>query len=136
MNNKSRWKLAQYFEIRWWKSYAKSQNPQYLKDKKRYWQSVLDKIEPPIKTTDISAIDVGCGPAGMYIMLENADITAVDPLLQSYENELSFFSRKMYPWVKFNNISFEAFNTINSFDVVFCLNALNHFENLEESVIV
>ena len=131
---KIRWQLAQFFEFRWWKNYLRGKSPnEYLGWKKKYWGSFLESIE--LKLADISypAIDIGCGPAGMFMILPG-DITAVDPLLTSYE-ELPIFNQSSYANVNFVHSSFEEFASEKQFNTIFCLNAINHFIDIEASFV-
>jgi len=57
----------------------------------------------------------------------------MDPLLAEYEQELSHFSKTMYPKVHFKTSSIEDFNLEQTFDTVFCLNAINHVANIEKA---
>lgn len=132
MKTSKRWRLAQYFEIRWWKNYLKNKDiDSYLTWKKNYWIDFLAKIDDyakPVATSKI--LDAGCGPAGIFIALENHDVTAIDPLLSRYDKELDHFDQKSYPLTKFHTVSLEDFEQPNSFDLVFCLNAINHVSDL------
>lgn len=131
---KIRWQLAQFFEFRWWKNYLRGKSPnEYLEWKKKYWVGFLESIE--LKLADISypAIDIGCGPAGIFMILPG-DITAVDPLLTSYE-ELPIFNQSSYAKVSFVHSSFEDFASEKQFNTIFCLNAINHFIDIEASFV-
>ncbi|WP_199137123.1 class I SAM-dependent methyltransferase [Pedobacter sp. ASV12] len=132
MRTSKRWRLAQYFEIRWWKNYLKHKDiDSYLTWKKNYWIDFLAKIDDyakPVATSKI--LDAGCGPAGIFIALQNHDVTAIDPLLNRYDKELDHFDQQSYPLTKFHNVSLEDFEQPDSFDLVFCLNAINHVSDL------
>lgn len=130
MNN-FRWKIAQFFEKKWWQSYIKNKDANsYLQWKKNYWLTLLSelnlvhKIKAPI-------LDVGCGPAGIFIILEG-EIVAIDPLLNEYE-ELHIFDKEKYKDVAFITQSFEEFSTQTKFNTIFCLNAINHFTDINLS---
>lgn len=128
-----RWKIAQWFELRWWRQYLRNKNKaDYLAWKKSYWIGVLDKIAGEIKI-DITkpVIDLGCGPAGIYIALANKKITAVDPLLDEYESQTQFFKRSDYPEVTFIKNTIEDFDAGGlKYDVVCCMNAINHVHDI------
>ncbi len=128
-----KWKLAQYLEIRWWKNYQKKLDDTYLDGKKDYWNRVLDacKLEVPKGKT---ILDVGCGPSGVYSILEGNEVEGVDPLIEKYTNEIKFFSPNTFPHVQFHTTPFEDFVAQKQYDEVFCLNAINHFRSLEESI--
>lgn len=135
MKKSIRWRVAQFFEARWWNKYlAHKDVEQYLKWKKGYWQGVTDKIS---KSLDITpgqyVLDAGCGPAGIFINLPANKVTAFDPLLDTYEANLPHFKREMYPDVDFYTASLETFKSAQLFDVVFCMNAINHVSQLDEA---
>lgn len=125
-----RWKIAQAFEVRWWQHYLRNKpTADYLEWKRDYWKEFLDKIKVQPRTGS-SAMDVGCGPAGIFIILDNLKVDALDPLLPTYSDKLDHFEKKAYPNVNFHEIPFEKYNTEQQFDYVFCLNAINHVADL------
>jgi 2-polyprenyl-3-methyl-5-hydroxy-6-metoxy-1,4-benzoquinol methylase len=129
-----RWKIAQYFELQWWRKYLRNKDKAtYLTWKRSYWQTLLNKIESDIKpTASKSIIDLGCGPAGIFIALPQNTVTAVDPLLDEYETQTQLFKRSDYPNVKFIKGTIEDFDTGGvKYDIVFCMNAINHVHNIE-----
>jgi 2-polyprenyl-3-methyl-5-hydroxy-6-metoxy-1,4-benzoquinol methylase len=130
-----RWKIAQYFELRWWRTYLRDKDKTtYLDWKKNYWQTLLAKIAGEVKIdASKSVIDLGCGPAGIFIALPKNKITAVDPLLNEYETRTQFFKQSDYPNVTFENSTIEEFDSTGSrYDVVCCMNAINHVHNMRE----
>mgnify|MGYP006076883839 CR=1 FL=1 len=131
-----RWKVAQFFERLWWLSYLKKKNKsEYLSWKKNYWLEFLNNFPFKFNTNQI-ILDVGCGPAGTFILsnFESAKSwTAIDPLVLSYK-ELEIFNKEDYPKVDFINSNFEEFKADKKFDVVFCINALNHFINIDKNL--
>ncbi|MEM9821426.1 MAG: class I SAM-dependent methyltransferase [Bacteroidota bacterium] len=98
--------------------------------KRKYWQQFLEKNEIDLSPGQ-HILDVGCGPAGVYMLLDQQKVVAVDPLLDRYASSLDHFDRQFYPWVQFNPIPFEAFVIDQQYDKVFCLNAINHVADLE-----
>ena len=66
----------------------------------------------------------------MYMIWEDHPVTALDPLLESYE-QLPHFSRDRYPHVSFFAEALETWETTESFPWVFCLNVINHVSDLE-----
>lgn len=132
---KIRWAIAQFFEKFWWKNYLKKKDPsEYLQWKKNYWMSFIEDIQFNFKENDGINLDIGCGPAGTFILSEetNTQWFALDPLLDNYEN-LDIFNPTAYPKVEFIHSSFEDFETENRFDNIFCINAINHFITLKEN---
>lgn len=135
MKKTLRWRVAQTFEARWWKNYlAHKDVATYLKWKTNYWENILNTIgkalalEPGCKV-----LDAGCGPAGVFIALPGYEVTACDPLLDTYDNTLSHFKKQMYPEVKFVTSPLETFGSHLTFDVIFCMNAINHVSELDEA---
>lgn len=129
-----RWKLAQNFEILWWRRYLKRKPVQsYLDWKKSYWQTFLERLKIEVSISE-SILDVGCGPAGIFIILSNENLDAVDPLLNEYESNLEHFDRKKYPNVNFIHAPFENFETEKKYDKIFCLNAVNHVRDLKKCI--
>ena len=129
-----RWKIAQWFELRWWKKYlADKQRAEYLEWKKNYWRHLLSLISNSINLEPSKNIaDMGCGPAGVFIALPQNKITAVDPLLDEYDKQVPFFKKSDYTYTTFVNDSIEDFQPTNKFDIVFCMNAINHVNDIEK----
>jgi len=130
-----RWRTAQFFETLWWKNYlAKKDVNEYLKYKIIYWNKVLESISSKVKLNQNDYIlDAGCGPAGIFIALKDQKVVAFDPLLDTYNQTLEHFKFEMYPSVKFKTDTLESFKSEDQFDIVFCMNAINHVSELEKS---
>lgn len=137
---KLRWKIAQAAEIRWWQSYLnKKDKGEYLDWKKKYWRQFLEDCNMEVPT-GASCADIGCGPAGIFTVLEEQQVMAVDPLLEQYEAKLAHFNPADYPKVSFQTLPLEQLvnaQFVNAqfenaqFDYVFCLNAINHVADLD-----
>lgn len=126
-----KWKLAQKLEYQWWIQYLKKKNPsEYLDKKIQYWNKILGAIEDvvAIQPTD-TILDAGCGPAGIFIALHNNKVEAIDPLLSKYVN-LPVFKPSNFEWTNFRNIPIESLEDKEKYDVVFCLNAINHVNDI------
>lgn len=125
-----RWHIAQFFEIRWWRRYLKHRDKSgYLNWKRGYWLDFLQKSDlqlPP----GARVLDAGCGPAGIFMILEEQHVDALDPLLDQYEKSLPHFRRGDYPQVRFVDAPLESFFPDDNYDFVFCLNAINHVADL------
>ncbi|HNL08690.1 MAG: class I SAM-dependent methyltransferase [Chitinophagales bacterium] len=126
-----KWKLAQQLELLWWKNYLRRKSPaDYLVWKRRYWQNFLQNLAlqlPPI----CDVLDAGCGPAGIFTILEQQKVVAIDPLLAHYAEQLSpHFTTAAYPHVRFEDCRLEDINYQQSFDYIFCINAINHVSDL------
>lgn len=129
-----RWQIAQFFEIRWWQHYlcGKDKN-RYLDWKKNYWKALVDRLGLQVEP-DVSVLDAGCGPAGIFTILPNNRVDAVDPLLDRYERDLSHFRKSEYLNVRFFSETIEDFQPAQTYDYVFCLNAINHVSDLNFSL--
>ena len=130
-----RWRIAQFFELFWWRRYLSGQDKTaYLAWKRAYWRQFLDRFDlwPP---PDTGVLDAGCGPAGVFIILREMQVDALDPLLTAYERRLPHFSRADYPKVTFFETGLEHFFPEKKYDTVFCFNALNHVDNLRQSIL-
>ncbi len=128
----TRWKIAQWFEKKWWNNYLQKKNTkEYLSWKKKYWNNFLKSISFEIKS-DSKILDIGCGPAGTFILskqITNNKWTALDPLIDNYK-KLAVFKPTKYPHVEFINSTFENFQSNKIFTTIFCINAINHFINI------
>ncbi len=129
-----RWHVAQFFEIRWWQRYLGKRDPAaYLDWKRQYWRDFLAQsglLVPP----GARVLDAGCGPAGIFTVLEEQEVDAVDPLLHRYEKNLPHFRPAEHPNVHFINALLEKFFPDRQYDFIFCLNALNHVASLQQSL--
>ncbi|MBP6455183.1 MAG: class I SAM-dependent methyltransferase [Chitinophagaceae bacterium] len=132
MAAKLRWKIAQWAERKWWQIYLKNKKTSdYATWKIDYWTNFLEQCKPEISIQENHQIlDAGCGPAGLFIALPNHQVTALDPLLDSYEKDLPHFKKSNYPNTTFITSSLEDFDLKNKFDVIFCLNAINHVSDI------
>ena len=125
-----RWKIAQAAEIRWWQKYLKGKpKSDYLHWKRNYWTDLLRQLQLDLPGGE-HHLDAGCGPAGVFMILQQNEVDAVDPLLDQYEDKLEHFSQNDYPWTKFVNLPLEQFTSEKKYDKVFCFNAINHVANL------
>jgi SAM-dependent methyltransferase len=128
-----RWQWAQKAELKWWKQYLRRQEPaEYLHRKAMYWRRVLESAGFAPQPGE-RVLDAGCGPAGIFIILQDQEVDAVDPLLDAYEAELTVFYKKNYPHVRFFAEALEAFRPPVAYPTVYCLNAVNHVRDIEKS---
>jgi len=130
-----RWKIAQFFEKKWWKNYLREKEPEdYFLWKQNYWNNfVLEIREWVIPLPDQSLLDMGCGPAGIFMVLPG-QVTAVDPLLGQYKEKLPFFIPEKFNNVIFQTSTAEGFNCQTQFDVVFSLNVINHVTDIKRAI--
>lgn len=136
MKGSAKWRLAQQLELRWWARYLRGRNPEdYLAWKRSYWRGFLEPLGPELNMPEgARVLDAGCGPAGVFTVLQPYDVTAIDPLLDEYDHKLAHFDRRAYPWVRFETVPLEFFRADRPFDVVFCLNAINHVSDLDAAL--
>ena len=126
-----RWQIAQALEIRWWKNYLRKKDKAvYLRDKQQYWQKVLAKMDLQLKPGE-RVLDAGCGPAGIFIILDRQKVDALDPLLDQYAEQLDHFDPSAYPWVNFETRPLETIQVFQAYDKVFCLNVINHVADID-----
>ena len=127
-----RWRIAQFFEILWWKNYLGNKDKAtYLAWKTDYWRSFLQKSEIDLPN-HATILDAGCGPAGIFTILTNYRTDAVDPLLGQYETALPHFSKSDWPHVRFFESTLEDFAPQHQYSTVFCLNAINHVIDIDQ----
>ena len=135
MKKTLKWNIAQKAELQWWENYLKGKDvEEYHIWKRNYWQGLLEIIEPvcPIEN-GMSVLDAGCGPAGVFMNLQQCKVDAIDPLLDNYNNTLPHFKTADYPYVTFFNTPMEQFATDKKYDIVFCMNAINHVIDIKHS---
>lgn len=126
-----KWKLAQKLELKWWRNYLRKQPIDvYLQNKRAYWQRVLGSIQLELREED-HVLDAGCGPAGIFLILDKQKVVAIDPLLNQYGQQLDHFKAAWYPHVDFQSHKLEDLVVDKSFDYIFCLNVINHVEDLD-----
>jgi len=128
-----RWKIAQWFELKWWQRYFSGKDKaQYYEWKRNYWNELLGQISDSLPLADSRHIaDLGCGPAGIFTVFADKQVVAVDPLLDEYEQTLSFFDKKDFPYTTFIDQSLEDFSPTEKFDITFCMNAINHVADID-----
>ncbi len=128
-----KWRIAQSLELKWWKKYLSDKNiNEYLVWKAGYWDEMLFSIEKYIELPEHHDIlDAGCGPAGIFIALKRNSVVAVDPLLDEYVAN-GLLDTSHFPWTTFVTNSLENIEYTDKFDYIFCLNAINHVNDLEK----
>jgi len=129
-----RWRLAQFWEIRWWRWYLQDKDKgTYLQKKSAYWQRVLAVCDLNLKGEE-ALLDAGCGPAGIFMILKGKPLVAIDPLLQQYEDQLTHFDPADYPQVQFITTALEDYQPPKQYDIIFCCNVINHVADLTKSL--
>lgn len=133
MKKTLKWNIAQKAELRWWQKYLKGKNiEEYHSWKKAYWQKLLTKLSSTCPVQDgMQVLDAGCGPAGIFMNLQNCKVHALDPLLDEYDREIPHFKKSDYPYVLFMSKPLEQLQAEEQYDVVYCMNAINHVSDLQ-----
>ena len=129
---KLKWNIAQKLEYNWWQKYLKNKDPkQYIKWKTDYWNKLLSELSNHITLPlNKTVLDAGCGPAGIFLALHQNTVYAIDPLLDKYQN-LPHFNVEKNDFVTFNCQTLESFSEVESYDYIFCLNAINHVREID-----
>ncbi|NRB48514.1 MAG: methyltransferase domain-containing protein [Saprospiraceae bacterium] len=129
-----RWRLAQFWEIRWWRWYLRDKDKTvYLRKKAEYWDRIVAVCELELSGAE-AILDAGCGPAGIFMVLRGNPLIGVDPLLEKYQESLAHFDPDNYPQVQFVNSTLEAYSPDQPFEIIFCCNVINHVADLGESL--
>ncbi len=137
-----RWKLAQWLQVHWWKRHLGNKRPpsKYLEAKEMQWNNFLQRLGIAPAPQEL-VLDAGCGPVGIFIALGKITrVDAVDPLLSKYEKALEHFQKERYPRVHFQAVQLEHFlrqngqPVSNRYDWIFCLNALNRFDEMDKAL--
>ncbi len=129
-----RWRFAQFFELWWWRFYlSRKEKSTYLRWKRNYWTAFLDRFGVVLPSAG-RILDAGCGPAGIFMVLPAERVDALDPLLDRYAAELPHFNPSDYPLVRFFQCPLEAFEPGIQYETIFCLNAINHVADLQQSL--
>ena len=128
-----KWEIAQYLELQWWKRYlAGKDKTAYYQWKRRYWTALLAEIQDTLSLSTATIIaDLGCGPAGIFTIFDNKQVIALDPLLDMYNGELPFFDKTDFPYTNFLSQPIEEFVADQPFDIIFCMNAINHVADID-----
>ncbi len=135
MKKTIKWNLAQKAERTWWQQYLKGKDvAAYHTWKRAYWDGILQAIAQNVDIKPgMRILDAGCGPAGIFMELGNCEVDAVDPLLDMYSADLPHFKPEMYPYVTFHASPLEQYTADKQYDVVFCMNAINHVSDIKLS---
>lgn len=117
------------------RAYHEQKDPRTVLDvNQKYWQRILDSI--PQGEVSIGPqtriLDVGCGGAGILLILENGIRTGVDPLMSFYRQKFSFLDDTQIRWVEGMA---EDFDDSEKFDVIFSINMLDHTESPRASAL-
>jgi len=132
-----RWKIAQWFELQWWKRYLSGKSKEeYIAWKTNYWLQLMRTLELERTIEEANTIiDFGCGPFGLPLANQQwkKQLIAVDPLLDEYAATIPFFNKQDYSDTHFVTQSIEDFSSSTTYNMVFCMNAINHVHAIEKS---
>ncbi|MBP7184430.1 MAG: class I SAM-dependent methyltransferase, partial [Saprospiraceae bacterium] len=103
---------------------------EYLRWKRDYWLNFLTEHNINLRPFE-QILDAGCGPAGIFTVLDEQLVEAIDPLVQEFDAKLDHFTASDYPYVQFYSYAIEQLNFKDRYDTIFCLNAINHVNNLK-----
>ncbi|MBI4428789.1 MAG: class I SAM-dependent methyltransferase, partial [Ignavibacteriales bacterium] len=130
------WKTAQEEELHCWSiNREKLRRSDYLEIKKLYWQRLLSKIGIlHVLGTDARILEVGCGPAGVFLLLpresRNDQYYVLDPLLARYKEMFpDYFGRcvevdsALETW---------RFQPDLRFDLILAINCIDHSLDIEK----
>lgn len=128
MNQNKRWEKAQREESECWSNNASKVNSDsYLEKKKEYWKRLLSRLLDVSSLKDKEVLDYGCGPSGLVIYLQDANLTCLDPLMDKYLEQFQYLHNYK---AKFINGQIETFSPENKFDVIFGFNSLDHVADM------
>jgi 2-polyprenyl-6-hydroxyphenyl methylase/3-demethylubiquinone-9 3-methyltransferase len=126
-----KWRLAQKLEYKWWQRYLKQKDiDEYHVRKRGYWQKFLAVLSDYIPIpAGARVLDAGCGPAGIFMALENNQVDAIDPLLEKYQH-LAHFQPEKFRWTSYRAMMLESLDETEKYDFIFCLNVINHVNDI------
>jgi len=108
-----------------------------LSSKKIYLRRILQMLGLDVDTLKgKTVLNVGCGPAGMFILLNESNVTALDPLLDKYDQTLASFNKSDYPHTRFISRLVEEYSPTQKYDFIFAINMLDHVNNLTQTAMV
>ncbi len=145
MKQSLRWLTAQKLEKFWWNNYLSGKKTEsYLDWKKNYWDNILNTVfeinhntaltHENFNSHPLEILDAGSGPAGIFLNLQHHRVVAIDPLMEYYLQEIKLFNPSDFSHVQFQQKSLEQLNVIEKFDIIFCMNAINHVQEISTSL--
>ncbi len=132
MKKNKPWQGAQKSEKAFWEwinqSFSKTT---FTEDVKVYFADILELTELQFKDVD-TFLDVGCGPLPVYLAMDKGKRTAVDPLMDFYQENFPYLSE--LEGVELLAGKIEDWEGKEKFHNIFMFNCLNHCEDLERTV--
>jgi ubiquinone/menaquinone biosynthesis C-methylase UbiE len=125
LRNHTRWKLAQEYELSWWKDYRKG-----LEWYQVFSKEIEDLTRPFMEIKrETKILEIGSGPAGSLTFLKSDNKYAIDPLenfFSTKEEWVSFRDPKVnYQEGKGEELPYEE----DFFDLIIIDNVLDHCED-------
>lgn len=125
-----RWATAQCEEAECWTRIGRLlRRADYQQIKQQYWLRFLSKLGlSPDAFDGKRVIEIGCGPSGVFRLIQNASrYVLVDPLLDLYR-EISPFDDSLFECAP---IPFEDVQYHQEFDIVLSINSIDHCRDLD-----
>ena len=136
--NKTTWQDSLSDEVQYWRSLFDGSCPDKSSvsafhervTKNRPFQTPLERLVRHVNSDVVRVLDVGAGPmthVGTLYKKRKIEVTAIDPLAREYD--LLFGEFNLVPRIRTRTGYAERLSDIfseNSFDLVFCRNALDH----------
>ena len=109
------------FELFWWREYLERKSKsEYFDELTEYWEKFLSNIRSNLGLRNlINVLDVECGPAGIFMIMQDYNCTAVDPYFNQYEKEIKYFRKSDYPNTIFRNEYGRKFIPLEKYDLIF-----------------
>ncbi len=128
---KTRWHIAQATESLWWRWYLHRRNPaDYLQWKTEYWRHFFERFELDLQPQG-ALLEVGCGPAGVGLVLPCERLTLLDPLLKRYQELFPAITQRSLAGCRLVYQPLESWETHEKFEHIYCFNVINHCQDLE-----
>jgi 2-polyprenyl-6-hydroxyphenyl methylase/3-demethylubiquinone-9 3-methyltransferase len=119
-----RWTIAQKGEMECWTDIRdKLNSAKYIQEKKKFWSAIIREIDNFKISSGSSVLDVGCGPAGVFLAIDQGNRVGLDPLNSYYIKIFPFMQQIGAVWI---DGSIEEYQTNQQFDYIFLLNSLDH----------
>ncbi len=125
LKRKTRWKIAQEYELRWWTNYNDT-----IEWYKIFSDEIIYKTSPYIKINKNTVIlEIGSGAAGGITFLNSDYKYAIDPLEYFFCNNDSWSKLRDKNVKYFTGIGEDLPFNDNYFDLIIIDNVLDHCEN-------